>query len=33
MKYVSRYNIVTNCWEIGYYDHTRFVVIEVKKHA
>jgi hypothetical protein len=33
MKYVSRYNITTNCWEIGYYTDSRFVLVKVLRHA
>jgi len=33
MKYISRYNIKTNCWEFGYYNDTRFVVVRIEKHA
>ncbi len=29
----KRYNIQMNCWEIGYFQGTRFVIVKLEKIA
>ena len=28
-KYIKRYSVYRNCWEIGYYNNTQFIIVNI----